>query len=479
MTKKRLLAVLIVISLFFAFSSVGRSGASYGALNTIDASPWAIEDIEEAVFYGLVPSELLSLSLKDSITREEFASLAVTVWEKEKDKKAPLPEENPFSDTDNENVAKAFQLKIVNGQGDGKYGPLSTLTREEAATMLSRLYVILTNKELAATNTKAFRDDKEIQKWAKESVYYMSDKGLFKGNQVNEFMPRNFISREQSLVVSLRMVKEIFVNDLGFGEAHYKAGEMVVNIEEARSAFKYAQYHLIPTISLYMDGDLAESLEAKQEDIMREMGIDVLHYTPASGSRKYEFTMEYSLKGQVAALILNQDINLYKVSPRAQEIQTQLIGITRELISPEMDYYQREKAIHDYIGKNHSYDLDNGREGKVVDESHSLSGLLKNGKGVCDGYAELFYALCLNTKIPCDVVYGFTNGEGHAWNIVNLYDECYHVDVTWNDPVPDKEKEVRYTYFNVTDKFLQSDHKWERNDYPTCDFVTYSYQNKR
>ena len=453
---------------------------SYGATATSNTSGWALEDVESAIFYGLVPLELLNEPLNESMTREEFAALTVTVWEKETDKNVMLPEVSPFIDTENEYVMKAFQLGIVNGLGNGEYAPLDTLTREVAATMLTRLYSKLTSEEFATTKAKIFQDDKDIRKWAKESVYYMSAKGLFKGNQANEFMPRSFISREQAVVVSMRMVNEIFLNKLNYvPENTYKAGERVGSITEIKNAFRYARYHLLPSISLTMDATLEKNLKDRGSEILTEMVIENLKYSYNPGTKEYKARPKYSMMAEVMYLVANENPDLSRVSSEAQEIQTQLLGIINQLISPEMDYYQREKTIHDYIVKNYLYDTSYGKGEIKNEESHSLSGLLNNGKGVCDGYAQLFTALCWNTKVPCYMVYGDTNSEGHAWNMVNLYGECYHVDVTWNDPIPDRGQSVRYTYFNVTDNFIKSDHEWDKDAYPSCDFVTYSYAKKR
>ncbi|CAM5190051.1 hypothetical protein LSPH26S_02229 [Lysinibacillus sphaericus] len=49
----------------------------------------------------------------------------------------------------------------------------------------------------------------------------------------------------------------------------------------------------------------------------------------------------------------------------------------------------------------------------------------------------------------------------HAWVLVKLDNEWYHIDVTWDDPLPDRKGEVRYNYFLVSDKQLAQDHTWD------------------
>lgn len=476
MNRKKTLCLIMATLMTFTFVGIEGPIVSYGATTNLQTSQWALEEVKDALFYGFIPDELSKEPLQDSVTREEFASLVVRVWENETNITVKLAGDNPFSDTKNTNILKAFQLGIVNGMGSGKYEPTNTLTREAAATMLTRLYLKLTNKEIVIGNPLAFKDDHRIHDWAKKSVYYMSEKELLKGVGANEFVPQGLISREQALAISVRMVKEIFADRLNYvPKIEYKAGTRVSTVGEVENAFKYAKYHLLPTISLRMDAALAESLKTEYSSIMTRWEIENLSYSHSGSTQVYTASMKYSLMAEVLALILNDQVNPSRVSDRAQEVQSQLLVIRDNLISPKMNYYQREKAIHDYIVKNYSYDVGDNTGAVKCQDSYSLSGLLKNGKGVCQGYAQLFWALCLNAKIPSGIVYGTAGGGPHAWNIVNIYGECYHVDVTWDDPIPDQGQKVRYDYFNLSEKNISRDHIWDYIYNSPCDFVTYKH----
>lgn len=475
MNNKRLISFITALLLVFSLVGIPNPLISYGAMPNLQTSDWALEEVKGAWLYGFIPSELSGLSLEESVTREEFASLVVSVWEQETNIVVKPTIVKPFSDTGNKKISKAFQLGIVKGVGGGNYEPESTLTREAAATMLTRLYLKLTEEEIEKSKSLVFQDDDQINEWAKASVYYMLEKDLLKGVGANSFDPRGLISREQALAISVRMVKEIFSNTLNYvPEKDYASGTRVYTLNEVRKVFKYAQYHLVPIITLKMDGALAKSLEGEYSNIMTQREITNISYSYSPRSQTLIVSIQYSLMAEVLALIMNQDVKADRISKRANEIQTQLLGIRDSIISPEMDYFQREKAIHDYIVKNHSYDLGNSGVGQCED-SYSLSGLLKNGEGVCQGYAQLFWALCLNTKIPAGMIYGNAGGGSHAWNIVSIYGDCFHVDVTWNDPIPDQGQKVRYDYYNLSEKEISKDHKWDYTNNCTCDFVTYNH----
>ena len=62
--------------------------------------------------------------------------------------------------------------------------------------------------------------------------------------------------------------------------------------------------------------------------------------------------------------------------------------------------------------------------------------------------------------VPCEVV---TN-DTHAWNVVQIDGEWYHVDTTWDDPTPNREGYVRYNYFLKSDAYMSRDHQsWSFN----------------
>ena len=53
---------------------------------------------------------------------------------------------------------------------------------------------------------------------------------------------------------------------------------------------------------------------------------------------------------------------------------------------------------------------------------------LVGGSAVGEGFAMAFKALCDELGFDCRVVLGYLDGMAHAWNIVSLYGEYYHID---------------------------------------------------
>lgn len=92
-------------------------------------------------------------------------------------------------------------------------------------------------------------------------------------------------------------------------------------------------------------------------------------------------------------------------------------------------------VLHDYLVINVEYDYDNYLSGSIPDDSFNAYGTLVNGTAVCNGYA-LAYKYLLN-QVGIESYMVTSKSMNHAWNLVKLDGEYYHVDTTWDDPVRD------------------------------------------
>lgn len=141
------------------------------------------------------------------ITRVDFCELAVNLYSK----MSSVPENIPdtvFSDCENENVAVAAALGIVTGYEDGTFRPYAFITREEAATMLDRLYKSLGGTE-NAESSRQYADDARFGGWSRDSIYTMQNIGIMKGEENNEFHPDGGYTGEQAIVTIERMYNRL------------------------------------------------------------------------------------------------------------------------------------------------------------------------------------------------------------------------------------------------------------------------------
>lgn len=173
---------------------------------------WHVEEINTAKKENLVTDKVLSEFPKD-ITREEFCELAVLLYEKMTGTKA-VAAANPFTDTNNPEILKAYNLKIVGGVGEGKFAPNNRVTRQEISAMLVRtLKAVMPNIDTKAEFKTRFQDEKDIATWALQDVKFMNANDIIKGTEINGIsyiLPKGNTTREQAIALVLRIYNQFY-----------------------------------------------------------------------------------------------------------------------------------------------------------------------------------------------------------------------------------------------------------------------------
>jgi len=129
--------------------------------------------------------------------------------------------------------------------------------------------------------------------------------------------------------------------------------------------------------------------------------------------------------------------------------------IVNATTSPQMNEYERLKALHDYLVLNTAYD----DQADPYSKSHFADGALFDGKAACDGFASALKMLLNAAGIESLVVFGETPEGSHAWNQVEIDGEWYNVDATWANTMG--QGSVYYGYFCAPDDIFLRDH-WPR-----------------
>jgi len=156
-----------------------------------DASSWAEPELKKANEYGLIPEILNGADMTKPITREEFCELAVLLYEKVTGITATPASVNPFTDTANTQILKAYALGITTGTSTTTFSPKTLINREQCATMLFRaIKAIAPDADYSIAGVKDFPDQKYISSWAVEATKYMSKQGIIKGDTAGNFMPK-------------------------------------------------------------------------------------------------------------------------------------------------------------------------------------------------------------------------------------------------------------------------------------------------
>lgn len=140
---------------------------------------------------------------------------------------------------------------------------------------------------------------------------------------------------------------------------------------------------------------------------------------------------------------------------KEQEKLDQAANEAVSMISADMEDYEKALVVHDWLAKYCSYDYDRLNNNTVPNVSHDAYGALVNRIAVCDGYAKAYvYILRRKLGISCGIV--SSTAMNHAWNMIQLGENYYHVDVTWDDPVWDSIGRARHEYFLLSDDTIQN-----------------------
>jgi hypothetical protein len=133
----------------------------------------------------------------------------------------------------------------------------------------------------------------------------------------------------------------------------------------------------------------------------------------------------------------NELIDEY-VSSTPDKFTHNVADLTEYLTSPYENEEDKVRAIYSWVANNLSYSLRKMRyQYTYSDQQEIVDDALKSRNCVCQGYAELFHALCSEAGIDSYVVSGYVKLDGkiedfsHAWNAARVNGKWYLFDPTW------------------------------------------------
>lgn len=85
-----------------------------------------------------------------------------------------------------------------------------------------------------------------------------------------------------------------------------------------------------------------------------------------------------------------------------------------------------------------------------TDRGRNIYDVFVKGKALCVGYSLAFEYLCDKAGIPCITVYS----KDHIWNMVQVDDEWYYVDCTWDELVTEQPNCVMHMLLLVSEDYF-------------------------
>ena len=177
-----------------------------------NASSWAVPELDEASFLGLLPDTMQNADMKSDITRMEMCYIATSAYEKLTGN-SPTPNHTDyFFDTTDPLICAAYEIGIVSGYDDGTFRPEQLLTRQEFFVILSNLNRCIGMPiHLTTDYLKGFADRDMVSYWAENAAQEMVGLGLVQGNVDDQgnlvLLPKDSTSRQEAVAMFLRCYK--------------------------------------------------------------------------------------------------------------------------------------------------------------------------------------------------------------------------------------------------------------------------------
>lgn len=203
--------------------------------------------------------------------------------------------------------------------------------------------------------------------------------------------------------------------------------------------------------------------EKAREVLIPFLYYDELFYIDAIPNWKGEY-LDYDYETNTGTAILTEVYFRYTLTP--DEIKEAWNTINREVklyksgIKSEWNELEKVLYTNDFLCHECEYATD------IIYSSHTLYGALVSKKPVCDGYSHGFKYLLKQIGMEASTV--TSTAMNHAWNLVKIDGEYYHIDVTWNDSYLNGVKGVgktSYEFFLASDNSFKNERKEAHNNW--------------
>lgn len=131
---------------------------------------------------------------------------------------------------------------------------------------------------------------------------------------------------------------------------------------------------------------------------------------------------------------------------------------------------QQVLIIHDRLAARVAYDT-----GLNAYNNSDITGALLDGLAVCTGYSSAMRFVL--SKIGITATLCSSDTLNHVWNVVTVDGLKYHVDVTWDDVVPDVLGRVHHNYLLKSTSCLLNDSAHSASDFTDTSPVSTAYDN--
>ncbi|MEA4888025.1 MAG: transglutaminase domain-containing protein [Clostridiaceae bacterium] len=194
-------------------------------------------------------------------------------------------------------------------------------------------------------------------------------------------------------------------------------------------------------------------------------------YFYLDGSAEVQYTLVQGLNSRIKAMSLKLDywadlagLSQAQLTQLSGQVDQEAEKIAAQIRQKTIEPWEQLSLLHDLLIRRIAYDPDASQTHNRVD-----SALLQH-VSLCQGYAQTYQLIGQKLGYDVRLISGEVDGEGHAWNLVYLNGVFYHVDVTYDDPIPDggADSPLRHCHLFRSDAQMAATHQWDPSQYPAC-----------
>ncbi|HZJ68728.1 MAG TPA: S-layer homology domain-containing protein [Candidatus Eisenbacteria bacterium] len=458
-TIRFLLVGLLVLTIFLGMSPVSllaqpvsQSNISFSDVSSNHNFYQAIMDLSQA---GVIQGkEDGSFGIDDPLTRAQ----AVVMLVRAREDLDPQSMQSKFLDVaigsfGQEEIALACQEGIIDGYGNGCFGPQDYLTRGQLAKIVANAFAISAdpNNKVYFTDTASSGFDSWIDA--------LASNGIVQGVGDYKFKPGQYASRGHFAVYLANSLK--FLDGSLEIPPRIEAPENKITNEHdlLKEILRQADKRISPIIVNYYGDDL----QADSIDDIQKLGQKINSNKNTYSAHCIASISLYPASRQADGSLEIRIDCLYRDNQQEEFVNSQAAKIVGQIIKPGMSEFTKVKALHDYLINNMTYSFN------TQTSNQKAYTLFNEKKGVCKAFALAFARLLDEVNIDNYIIIG-TGYEAkgparHAWNKVKINNAWYNVDVTWDLPPRilnnielNKNNLFCYQYFLKSDALFNRDH---------------------
>ena len=231
----KMIAWLLCAALLFTFLPAAALAAEENPFTDVKTTDWFYDGVQYVYAHGMMNGTGNGrFSPKSTTTR----GMIVTILHRLEG--TPAAAGTSFSDVSAgkwyaDAVGWASSAGIVNGYGNGKFGPEDTITREQMAAILYRYADYKGYDVSAAADLSRFTDSAQISSYARASMGWANASELINGTSGTALSPKGSATRAQAAVILMRFCNHIADS----------AGTVLRSFTADETYFSVGQNHLI------------------------------------------------------------------------------------------------------------------------------------------------------------------------------------------------------------------------------------------